>query len=167
MYIKNITIFFPQTTTARREYIPLDFIDSNIISNNSIFMISTDSKSIFGILISKMNMIWIKYMSGKHKGDYRYSSSLYNTFPFPKITAGAGKVEECVDEILIRKNSQKTLFELYDPETMPSDLREAHKKLDREVEKLYKSEDIYEKNMFKTEMGCLRFLLKLYESRTK
>ena len=63
----------------------------------------------------------------------------------------------------IRKESKKTLFDLYDPETMPLELKKAHKKLDKEVEKLYKSESFYEKGVFTNEESTLKFLLKLYE----
>ena len=73
------------------------------------------------------------------------------------------EIEKCVDEILaIRKNHNKTLNELYDPDTMPADLRAAHKKLDDEVFKLYKLEPVYEEGMFDSEMGILNFLNKIH-----
>ena len=130
-------------------------------------MVASDSKFIFGILMSKIHMIWIKTIGGKLKGDYRYSTSLYNNFPFPS-TNNKEKIEKCVENILeIRKKYNSTLFTLYNPETMPPDLKKAHKKLDKEVEKLYMSEDIYKTGMFETEMDTLKFLLSLYEQKKK
>ncbi|WP_109582977.1 class I SAM-dependent DNA methyltransferase [Methanosphaera cuniculi] len=158
-------IFFPATTTENREYIPLDLIDQEVITNNSAFIISSSSKYLFGILSSKINMIWIKFIGGKLGDNFRYSTTLYNDFPFPDVSCeDKVKVVECVQEILdIRKESKKTLFDLYDPETMPLELKKAHKKLDKEVEKLYKSESFYEKGVFTNEESTLKFLLKLYE----
>lgn len=166
---KTDYIFIPLTTTSNREYIPFDFIDKSIISNNTTAMIPSDSKYIMGILMSKMHMIWIKIIGGKLKGDYRYSTSLYNNFPFPTIDKKQQeKIENCVKKILkIRKKYNTTLFVLYDPLTMPPDLKKAHNKLDKEVEKLYMSEDSYEKGMFNNEMDCLKFLLQLYEKNKK
>lgn len=158
-------IFFPATTTANREYIPLDLIDQKIITNNSAFIISSSSKYFFGILSSKMHIIWIKFIGGQLGDNFRYSTTLYNNFPFPDVSyEDKVKIEECVEDILdIRKESKKTLFELYDPETMPPELKKAHKKLDKKVEKLYKSEPFYEKGVFTNEKSTLKFLLKLYE----
>ena len=164
---KTDYIFVPLTTSSNREYIPFDFIKKDIISNNTTCMVASDSKFIFGILMSKIHMIWIKTIGGKLKGDYRYSTSLYNNFPFPS-TNNKEKIEKCVENILeIRKKYNSTLFTLYNPETMPPDLKKAHKKLDKEVEKLYMSEDIYKTGMFETEMDTLKFLLSLYEQKKK
>lgn len=158
-------IIFPKTTTANREYIPLDIMDNNIITNDSLFIISSSSKYLFGILSSKINMVWIKSIGGKLGDNFRYSVTLYNNFPFPNVSCeDKVKVEECVQEILdIRKESKKTLLKLYDPKTMLPELKKAHKKLDKEVEKLYKSEPFYEKGVFTNEKSTLEFLLKLYE----
>ena len=110
-------------------------------------------------------MTWIKYIGGKLEGRYRYSTSLYNNFPFPSINnSNKDKIEKCVQNILdIREKYNMTLFELYDPKTMPYDLKKAHKKLDKQVEKLYASDNLYKKGTFEDELSCLTFLLKLYE----
>lgn len=160
-------IVIPRHSSENRKYIPMGFVNKNYIASDSTILIPTDSKVIFGILMSKIHMIWIKTIGGKLKGDYRYSTSLYNNFPFPS-TNNKEKIEKCVENILeIRKKYNSTLFTLYSPETMPPDLKKAHEKLDKEVEKSYINEKSYEKGIFKSEMDTLKFLLTLYEQNKK
>ncbi len=158
-------IIIPLHTSENREYIPIGFTKMEYVANNSTAMIPTNDKYIFGILTSKTHMTWIKYIGGKLEGRYRYSTSLYNNFPFPTVTTKEKeKIEKYVEKILnIREKYNTTLFVLYNPDTMPPDLKKAHKQLDKEVEKLYTNENLYEKGVFDTEMDTLKFLLKMYK----
>ncbi len=52
----------------------------------------------------------------------------------------------------------QTLADLYDPNTMPPDLTDAHAKLDRAVDKSYRKES------FKTERERVEYLFQLYEA---
>lgn len=158
-------IIIPRHSSENRKYIPMGFANKQYIASDSTIIIPTNSEFLFGILISKMHMIWIKYIGGKLEGRYRYSTSLYNNYPFPEFSNNnKEKIEKCAEDILnIRKKYDSTLFVLYDPKTMPPDLKKAHKKLDKEVEKLYMNEKLYEKGVFDSEMDTLKFLLKLYE----
>ena len=54
-----------------------------------------------------------------------------------------------------------TLAEMYNPESMPQDLREAHQTLDLAVERCYRSEP------FTSDEERLEYLFKLYERMTK
>lgn len=54
-----------------------------------------------------------------------------------------------------------TLADMYDPEKMPNDLREAHKNLDLAVDKLYR------KKPFANDEDRLRHLFKLYAGLLK
>ena len=86
-----------------------------------------------------MHMVWVKITSGRLKTDYRYSSYLsYNTFPFPNIDeAQMEKLEEHVFKVLEERehHSEKTMAQLYDPDTMPDGLRKAHHEMDLAVER--------------------------------
>jgi hypothetical protein len=94
----------------------------------------------------------------------RYSSSLsYNTFPFPKIsTEKKQEIESAAKKVLITCEyyPEKTLAELYDPDKMPQDLREAHAKLDDIVESCYPGYP------FASDEARLECLFKLYEKMT-
>ena len=109
-------------------------------------------------------MVWVKTVGGKLETRYRYSAQLcYNTFPFPKISdEKKEKIKEAAEEVLITREyyPEKTLAELYDPDKMPQDLREAHAKLDDIVESCYPSYP------FASDEARLECLFKLYEKMT-
>jgi hypothetical protein len=118
----------------------------------------------FRIITSYIHILWNNTLAGKMKTDYRYSSSLsYNTFPFPKISAEKkAEIEAAAEEVLITREyyPEKTLAELYDPDKMPQDLREAHAKLDDIVESCYPGYP------FASDEARLECLFKLYEKMT-
>ena len=58
------------------------------VINGKSYPANADFKSYdFGILHSKMHMVWVDAVGGKLETRYRYSAKLcYNTFPFPEIS---------------------------------------------------------------------------------
>ena len=87
----------------------------------------------------------------------------YNTFPFPKISdEKKQEIESAAEDVLITREyyPEKTLAELYDPDKMPQDLREAHAKLDDIVESCYPGYP------FASDEARLECLFKLYEKMT-
>ena len=120
---------------------------------------------LFGLLTSAMHMVWVRTVGGKLKTDYRYSAQIcYNTFPFPLITAAQkSAIESGAEEVLLTRENYpgKTLAELYDPDTMPADLREAHARLDDIVESCYPGYP------FATDEARLECLFNMYERMTK
>ena len=100
------------------------------------------SKYDFGILTSKAHMAWLSHMGGRLKSDYRYSIGLvYNTFPWPDASPRQReRIEELAQAVLDARNSHPTssLADLYDPDTMPANLRRAHTALDKAVDRLYR-----------------------------
>nr|WP_294190047.1 type IIL restriction-modification enzyme MmeI [uncultured Sphingomonas sp.] len=89
-------------------------------------------------------MAWLRQIGGRLKSDYRYSINLvYNTFPWPEATpAQRSQVEALAQAVLdaraMPKNATSTLADLYDPDTMPAELRRAHRDLDLAVDRLYR-----------------------------
>ncbi|MBU2005015.1 MAG: class I SAM-dependent DNA methyltransferase, partial [Gammaproteobacteria bacterium] len=122
-------ILVPSVSSERREYVPMGFFDSNTISTNLNLMIPDASLYEFGVLESKMHMAWMRTVCGRLKSDYRYSAKLvYNNFPWPDPDAKQRqKVEAAAQTVLdARKNyPDATLADLYDPRSMPPDLRKA------------------------------------------
>ena len=96
----------------------------------------------FGILTSIIHNDWMRLVAGRLKSDYRYSGTIvYNTFPFPDATDEQKKnIENLAEAILLARasNAGMTLAELYDPDKMPEDLKQAHSNLDDAVDKLYR-----------------------------
>ena len=88
-------------------------------------------------------MAWLGHIGGRLKSDYSYSSGLvYNTFPWPDETpAQRAKIEALAQAVLDARLAHPTasLADLYDPDTMPGDLRKAHHALDLAVDRLYRT----------------------------
>lgn len=154
-------ILVPSVSSERREYVPMGFFDSNTISTNLNLMIPDASLYEFGVLESKMHMAWMRTVCGRLKSDYRYSAKLvYNNFPWPDPDAKQRlKVEAAAQMVLdARKNyPDATLADLYDPRSMPPDLRKAHNALDKAVEQAYRKE------RFADDMERLGYLFGKYQ----
>jgi hypothetical protein len=158
----NTFIVVPSTTSENRAYIPMGFFDKNFIANNSCHIIPNGDLFLFGQLTSLMHMSWVKYTCGRLKSDYRYSKDLvYNNYPFPKNVSEKQKkaVEEKVQNVLnIRSQfSDCSLADLYDPLSMPPNLKKAHQELDKAVDNCYGSK------LFKNDKERIEFLFGLYE----
>lgn len=154
-------ILVPRHSSENREYIPWGVFDKNCIAHDSCLMIPTTDLSIFSALISKMHMVWVKAVCGKLETRYRYSKDIvYNNFPFPHISDRQRKeLSELAQQVLFQRemHSEKTLAELYDPDTMPVELKEAHHQLDLAVERCYRSKP------FESDEERLEYLFHLYE----
>lgn len=155
-------LFIPQMSSQRREYIPIGFLDKKIIPLDPHFVIDKATLYDFGILTSKLHMIWVDYVCGRLKSDYRYSNSIvYNNYPFPKNVTEKQKsaVEEKAQNVLnIRASfNDCSLADLYDPLSMPPNLKKAHQELDKAVDNCYGTKS------FKNDKERIEFLFGLYE----
>lgn len=159
------SIIVPRTSSERRDYIPLGFLTSDTVIADSAMAIYDAQPWLFGVIHSKMHMIWVDAVGGKLKSDYRYSAKLcYNTFPFPDITLKQKEnlnlyVFAVLDERA--KHPEKTMAQLYDPDKMPKGLRQAHEDLDKAVEQCYRLQP------FTSNTERLEYLFKMYEEITK
>ncbi|MBR1462064.1 MAG: class I SAM-dependent DNA methyltransferase [Prevotella sp.] len=158
-------VIIPRVSSEQREYIPMKFLDEETVVSDSAFALYDAPYWLFGILTSAMHMAWVRAIGGRLKTDYRYSAGLcYNPFPFPKLTeAKKQEIEDAAYEVLGAREAHhgKTLAELYDPEKMPADLREAHHQLDLLVDSCYRDRPFADEN------ERLELLLKLYEKMKK
>ncbi|MBW2186889.1 MAG: class I SAM-dependent DNA methyltransferase [Deltaproteobacteria bacterium] len=158
---KKTTIIVPATTSERREYIPMGFLEPDTILTNLAQVLYDPEPWIFGIISSRTHMTWMRVSCGRLKSDYRYSSALcYNTFPIPDLTETQKQtITVHVFEVLEEreKHPEKTMAQLYDPDKMPDGLREAHHQLDLAVDRLYRNKP------FESDEERLEHLFKLYE----
>lgn len=132
----------PRVSSERRTYIPIGYLDKNVICGDKIYCVPNATYFDFAVLNSSMHMAWTRAVCGRMKSDYSYSITIvYNNFPFPsKPTKNAEEELNSLSKKILEARSSRigaTLADLYDPLTMPSDLLEAHKKLDAAVDKLY------------------------------
>lgn len=157
------SIIIPRHSSENREYVPIGFLNGETVISDAAQAIYQATPVIFGIVSSRMHMVWMRAVAGRLKTDYRYSSGcVYNTFPFPDINSKqASSITINALNILAERErySSSTLAELYDFESMPLSLKEAHRKLDEVVEKCYRS------SPFLSEEQILEYLLNLYEEK--
>lgn len=135
-------ILIPSVTSERREYVPIGFYGHEVIATNLVNIIPEGSIYDFAILTSLIHNDWMRLVAGRLESRYRYTSTIvYNTFPFPNANNEQKKnIESLAEEILLARasNAGMTLAELYDPDKMPDDLKQAHSTLDDAVDKLYR-----------------------------
>ena len=158
-------IIIPRHSSENRDYIPMGFLSKGTVVADSAFAVYDAPMWLFGILTSKIHMAWVKIVGGRLETRYRYSAQLcYNTFPFPKISEEKKKqIESAAEEVLLCREDypDKTLADLYDPDKMPDNLRQAHHALDLIVESCYQDKP------FENDEERLECLFKLYEKMTK
>lgn len=164
-YQPTDAIIVPSVSSERREYIPIGFVDKETVISNLAFAVYDAELWLFALLTSKIHNVWVRAVGGKLEERIRYSATLcYNTFPFPRITKEQKeRLTELAEEVLLTRenHTEMTLGEMYNPETMPDDLKEAHKALDIAVEQCYRIEP------FSSDDERLEYLFKLYEKTTK
>lgn len=137
------SIVIPRVSSERREYIPIGFIGNDTIVTDSCHLVPSGTLYDFGILESRMHMTWMRTVCGRLKSDYRYSRDLcYNTFPWPDAKETQRQtIEVLAQKVLDARDfyPEFTLADLYDPDKMPPELKEAHEQLDRAVDQLYRA----------------------------
>ncbi|MGH8542766.1 MAG: DNA methyltransferase [Gammaproteobacteria bacterium] len=132
----------PKTSSERRAFIPMGFLPPTTIANTELFTIADAKAFHFGILSSTMHMAWVRYVCGRLKSDFRYSAQIvYNNFPWPLKLEDKHRraIEQAAQGVLDAREVHpgSTLAQLYDPDSMPPKLAEAHAKLDRAVDAAY------------------------------
>ena len=162
---KTDYLLVPRVSSERRKYIPIGFVNSNVIANDQVLTVENASFFHFGIISSSMHMAWVSYVCGRLKSDYRYSKDIvYNNFPWPENPTEKQKqaIETAAQDVLDARAQfpESTLADLYDPLTMPPVLLKAHQTLDRAVDAAYG------KTNFATEAQRVAFLFELYQKYT-
>jgi len=156
-------IFIPQMSSEKRKYIPIGFLDKDVITANPHLIIPGATLYHFGVLTSIVHMAWMRAVSGRLKIDYRYSGNIvYNNFPWVVITDEQKiSIEKLSQEILDARKlyPKSTLADMYGDNSMHfhNELVKAHQNLDRAVMKLYGfSKDV-------SEAGIVAELMERYQ----
>ena len=140
-------IIVPRHSSERRSYIPIGYVDDSTVIADSAQAIYDAEPWVFAIISSAMHMAWVRVSCGRLKTDYRYSAKLcYNTFPLRKLSESEKELlnESAYNILDIReKHSEMTLGNMYNPESMPTDLKQAHEENDRLVDSLYRKKPFF------------------------
>lgn len=155
------TICIPCVSSERRAYIPMGFLDKDTKVTNLCYIVPNGTLYDFGILESRMHMTWMRTVCGRLKSDYRYARDLcYNTFPWPEAKETQRQVIEVLAQKILDARDfypELTLADLYDPDKMPQELKDAHEHLDRAVDQLYRAK------AFENDEERLQMLFEKYE----
>jgi len=156
-------IVVPKVSSERRSYIPIGFIAPEILASDLVFLISNATLYHFGVLTSNVHMAWMRVVCGRLKSDYRYSKDIvYNNFPWPDANdEQRAEIEKLAQDVLDARAlfPDSSLADLYDPLTMPPELLNAHRNLDRAVMKLYG----FTPQNTPTEADCVAKLMARYQ----
>lgn len=158
-------IVVPRVSSENRPYIPFGFFDKNSIVSDTCMSIPNGNKYHFGVLMSKMQMAWVKYICGRLKSDFRYSKDIvYNNYPWPENPneKQIGAIEKATEKVLEAREQflNSSLADLYNPFTMPEQLVKAHNELDKAVDLAYRPQ------AFTSEANRMEYLFGLYEKYT-
>ena len=130
-------IIVPRHSSENRNYIPMGFLPSDVICGDANLMIPDATLYHFGVLESSVHMAWMRAVCGRLEMRYRYSKDIvYNNFPWPGVTAAQrDRIVQTAQAILDARAlyPDSSLADLYDPITMPPELRKAHRDNDRAV----------------------------------
>lgn len=158
------TIALPCVSSENREYFPVGVLDKNSTVTNLAFALYDAPLWNMALIASKLHLVWIATVCGKLKTDFRYSNTLgWNTFPVPTLTEkNKADLTRCAEGILLAREAHypKTIADLYNPENMPENLREAHERNDEVLERIYIG------RRFKNDTERLEKLFDLYTKMT-
>ena len=134
-------LVLPNTSSERREYVPIGWLTPDVIANQKLRILPDATLVEFALLTSAMHMTWMRTVTGRMKSDYMYSVGVvYNTFPMPSKATDLSRLEPLAQAVIDARaaHPNATLAELYDPDSMPPNLRQAHQAVDRAVDRLYR-----------------------------
>ena len=127
----------PEVSSENREYIPIAYFSKQVVPTNKIQVIQSAGLEYFGTLISKVFSVWVRAISGRLKSDFSISAEVtFNNFPFPQFNdSNRGEIIKGSQAILDLRSSypNSSIADLYDPLSMPSNLKKAHDHLDKTV----------------------------------
>ncbi len=158
-------IIVPRVSSERRPYLPVGLLYAGTVVADSAFALYDAPLWSLALIASRLHLVWIAAVCGKLKTDYRYSNTLgWNTFPIPTLT-DKNKVDltRCAEDILLAREVHfpATSADLYDPEAMPENLRQAHERNDEVLERIYIG------RRFRNDTERLEKLFSMYASAQK
>lgn len=158
-------LIMPRHSSENRRYIPLGYMDKDVICGDSNSMIPDASLYMFGVLESNVHMSWMRVVCGRIKSDYRYSPAVYNNFPWCNPTEKQKTLIEQTAQGILDARALYTdcsLADLYDETTMPPELRKAHQANDKAVMMAY---GFWGK--LNSECECVAELMRMYQELTE
>ena len=134
-------IVVPAITSENREYLPVTVTRDNAIIGHKCYAIYDAPLWNMALIASRLHWVWIGTICARMRTDFSYSNTLgWNTFPVPTLTdKNKADLTRCGEDILLAREHHfpATIANLYDPDAMPDDLRQAHDRNDEALERIY------------------------------
>ena len=135
------TIVVPRVSSENRPYLPVGLADPDTVIGDKNYAIYDGHLWNLALVASRLHWVWIGTVCVRLRTDFSYGSTIgWNTFPLPTLTEqNKTDLTSCAQDILLAREAYfpATIADLYDPETMPPDLRRAHEKNDETLERIY------------------------------
>jgi hypothetical protein len=162
---KRYSLVVPGVSSESRDYLPCGLLPEGDIIGNKNFALYDAPLWNFALLVSRLHWVWVATVCVRLEMRFSYSNTLgWNTFPVPTLTAkNKDDLARCAEDILLAREHHfpATIADLYDPDTMPEDLRQAHERNDEVLERVYVG------RRFKNDTERLEKLFELYTKMTK
>ena len=134
-------IIVPRVSSENRPYLPVGITDGGFVVSERNFVLYDAPLWNLAIVASTLHIAWIGAVCGRLEMRFSYSNTLgWNTFPVPQLTEqNKTDLTRCAENILLAREAHfpATIADLYDPETMPDNLRRAHDENDEVLERIY------------------------------
>ena len=125
----------------RDRYLPIALFNSDVIVSDLLFALYDAPIWNLSIVASRLHRTWVSTVCGQLETRIRYSNTIgWNTFPIPRLTGqNIQELTSSAEDILLARESHfpATIADLYDPDAMPLNLREAHERNDETLERIY------------------------------
>ena len=158
-------IIVPRVSSENRPYLPVDYFSSGPVIGDKCYALYDEPLWNLALVASRLHIVWIATVCSRLRNDFSYGNKLgWNTFPVPTLTEqNKADPTRCAEDILLAREAHfpATIADLYAPDTMPSNLREAHERNDETLERIYIG------RRFKNDTERLEKLFELYTQMTK
>jgi hypothetical protein len=161
---KNSVIVTPRVSSENRPYLPVGIMTSHAVIGDRNFALYDAPLWNLALIASRLHWVWIGTVCVRMRTDFSYSNTLgWNTFPVPTLTdKNKSDLTRCAEDILLAREAHfpVTIADLYDPKTMPPNLRDAHEHNDEVLERIYIG------RRFRNDTERLEKLFELYTQMT-
>jgi hypothetical protein len=159
-------VLVPIHFSEDREYFTIGFCEGETsVVSNACYAIYDAPPHVMAILSSRLHAVWASAVCGRIRTDIRYSNTMgYHTFPVPVLSEEQRReLEDHAWSIIAAREAHpgKTIAWLYDPETMPDNIRQVHRALDESLERICIGRP------FKTDTERIDHLFKQYAAMKK
>lgn len=161
---QNYSLVVARVSSEHREFLPIGLEDDHTIIGDRNFALYDVPLWNMAIIASRLHWVWVGTVCVRLEMRFSYSNTLgWNTFPIPTLSdQNIADLTRCAENILLAREAHfpATIADLYDPEKMPANLREAHEHNDETFERIYIG------RRFKNDTERLEKLFELYTQMT-